>query len=215
VPRFRRPRSPVHLIRQVAAGALACLALVLALRPPPTAVGAPSEQATVPVVVAAADLAAGAVLAQGDLRATRLPTGLIPAGAVAEPADLTGQVLAAPLRSGEPVTDVRLVGPGLWSSVPDGQVAAPVRLADLAMATLLRAGDRVDVLAAVGDVDIGAATGPAPSAEVVAEPAATGGAGPGSGEESGLLLLAVPPDTARRLAAAGAGATLTVTLGGP
>ena len=55
----------------------------------------------------------------------------------AQGAELTGRVLAAPVRRGEPVTDVRVVGPGLWSQVPAGQVAAPVRLADLAVATLL------------------------------------------------------------------------------
>ncbi|MCZ2830177.1 RcpC/CpaB family pilus assembly protein [Modestobacter sp. VKM Ac-2986] len=133
---------------------------------------------------------------------------------------LTGAVLASPVRSGEPVTDVRVVGAGLWSAVPAGQVAAPVRLADLAVSTLLRAGDRVDVLA-TGDV---AAGGAGPAVQVVATgalvltaPAATGGDGPAGGapEPDGLLVLAVPPDTAGRLAAASASATLTVTLGRP
>jgi Flp pilus assembly protein CpaB len=117
------------------------------------------------------------------------------------------------------VTDVRVVGPGLWSQVPVDQVAAPVRLADLAVATLLRAGDRVDVLGAAG----GDPGGAAPVVEVVARsalvlsaPATTDtGAGVGTGAESGLLVLAVPPDTARQLAGAGAAGTLTVTLGRP
>ena len=217
MPRLRRPRSPVHLLRQVTAAALACLALVLALRPPPSAARSPGEQATTPVVVAADDESAGAVLTGTDLRTTRLPAGLVPAGTAAEPGELTGRTLAAPVRRGEPVTDVRVVGPGLWSSVPPGQVAAPVRLADLAVATLLRPGDRVDVLAAAGGDDGGG------SVEVVATAALVLTAPPGPGGDdvgpddttggSGLLVLAVPPDTAGRLAAAAAAGTLTVTLG--
>jgi pilus assembly protein CpaB len=37
----------------------------------------------------------------------------------------------------------------------------------------------------------------------------------GAADGTGLLVLAVAPETAQRLAAAGAGATLTVTLGRP
>ncbi|WP_164703329.1 Flp pilus assembly protein CpaB [Modestobacter sp. KNN46-3] len=218
MPRLRRPRSPVHLLRQVAAAALVCLALVLALRPPPSPPGQ-REQPTVPVVVAAADLPAGTVLTAGDLAAAELPTGLLPSGATADVAGLTGQLLAAPVRSGEPVTDVRLVGPGLWSAVPAGQVAAPVRLADLAVATLLRAGDRVDVLAAGAP---GAVAAPvvevvASGARVLTAPTPEVSDGPTAGTPAGggLLVLAVSPDTAARLAAAAATATLTVTLGRP
>jgi pilus assembly protein CpaB len=195
---------------------LAVLALVLAVRPPPASdVPAPGRP-TVPVAVAAADLPAGAVLTPGDLVVAALPPGGAPDGSAADPGELTGQVLAAPVRSGEVVTDVRVVGPGLWSSVPDGQVATPVRLADLAVATLLRPGDRVDVLAAAGENGSTAVEVVATGALVLTAP--PGGAGGDIGRDvasdaSGLLVLAVPPDTARRLAAAAAGGTLTVTLG--
>jgi pilus assembly protein CpaB len=204
----------VHLLRQVAAAVLACLALVLALRPPPAAPGAGADVPRVPVVVAAADLPAGAALGTGDLRVARFPADSAPAGVVTDVPQLTGAVLAAPLRSGEPVTDVRVVGPGLWSAVPAGQVAAPVRLADLAVSTLLRAGDRVDVLAA-GEASTegpGAAVVAAGALVLAAPTAPAEDAAPGS---TGLLVLAVPPETAAELAAAAATATLTVTLGRP
>ncbi|MGY1841163.1 MULTISPECIES: Flp pilus assembly protein CpaB [unclassified Modestobacter] len=214
--RLRRPRSPVHLLRQTAAAALAGLALVLALRPAPEP---PAGPVTVPVVVAAGDLPAGTALTADALTVARLPYATAPAGVAAEPGALAGQVLASPVRAGEPVTDVRLVGPGLWSAVPDGQVAAPVRLADLAVATLLRPGDRVDVLStAPGGA---AATGAGPSVEVVATDALVvtatappAGDGPTT-SDAGLLVLAVGPDTAGRLAAAAATGSLTVTLGRP
>jgi len=221
VPRFRRPRSPVHLLRQVAAAGLACLALLLALRPAPAGGGAPAAPSTVPVVVAGTDLTAGTVLTTELLGTALLPADVAPAGTAADPDALTGQVLASPVRAGEPLTDVRLVGPGLWSQVPDGQVAAPVRLADLAVSTLLRAGDRVDVLAATGG-GIGAAIdGGSPAVDVVAEDAlvltapVTDTAQDAGAAGSGLLVLAVDPATARVLAAAGTAGSLTVTLGRP
>jgi Flp pilus assembly protein CpaB len=203
----------VHLLRQVAAGLLVGLALVLALRPAPMA--GPPAASTVPVVVAATDLTAGTVLDPADLTLSELPTPLAPDGTSAEGSALAGQVLAAPVRRGEPVTDVRVVGPGLWSQVPAGQVAAPVRLADLAVATLLRPGDRVDVLASA------AGTG---AAEVVAAAALVLSAPPGAApdeesaiapEGAGLLVLAVSPETATVLAGAATTGTLTVTLGPP
>ncbi len=135
------------------------------------------------------------------------PVGTAPAGVVAEPDLLLGRVLAGAVRPGEPLTDTRLVGPGLTTLLPRSQVAAPVRLADLAVAGLVRTGDRVDVLA----------TAPgAAEAELLADGVLVLAAG-GSGEDpaAGLLLVAVDPATAARLAAAATTATLTVNLPPP
>lgn len=209
MPRLRRPSSPLHLFRQVAAVGLLVVALVLALRPAPAPAGdAPAP--TVPVVVATADRPAGTVLTEADLAVARLPPDLRPDGAGAEPDPLLGRVLAAPVRAGEPLTDVRLVGTGVTALLPPGQVAAPVRLADLAVAALVRSGDRIDVLATAEG---------SPTAEVVAEGALVlAAAGPGTatdGGSAGLLLVAVPPEVAARLAAAATAATLTITLPPP
>jgi pilus assembly protein CpaB len=210
---LRRPRSPLHLLRQVAAVLLVGLALALALRPPPPA--GPAAVSTVPVVVAATDLAAGTVLTPADLELAELPAPLVPDGASRQGSAVAGEVLAAPVRRGEVVTDVRVIGPGLWSQVPAGQVAAPVRLADLGVATLLRPGDRVDVLAS--GADTGAAEVVAAGALVLSAPS---GAPPdelsaGPSEGPGLLVLAVAPEVARTLAGAATTGSLTVTLGPP
>ncbi|MGY1760466.1 Flp pilus assembly protein CpaB [Geodermatophilus sp. SYSU D00779] len=196
--RFRRPRRPLHTTRQVLAALLAATALVLALRPAAAPASAP---AAVPVVVAAADLAAGAVLAAGDVAVTLYPPELRPAGTVEDPTAVVGQVLAGGVRSGEPLTDAALVGAGPTARLGPGQVAAPVRPADLAVSALVQPGDRVDVLA----TPPGAAR-----AEVVAAGAPVL-ATPGP-EDDGLLLLAVDADTAARLAAAATTATLTLSL---
>ena len=206
MPRFRRPRSPVHTARRVAAALLTVLALVLALRPPsdPAPDGAPE---VVPVAVSAHDLPAGAMLTAADLAIAHYPPDAVPAGAVEEPGRLVRRVLAGGVRAREPITDVRLVGRGLTALLPQGQVAAPVRLADLSVAALARTGDRVDVLATSPE---------ATTADVVAGSAlvlATTGADEGPG--AGLLLLAVDPATAARLAAAATTATLTVNLPRP
>jgi Flp pilus assembly protein CpaB len=82
-------------------------------------------------------------------------------------------------------------------------VAAPVRLADAGVAGLVRTGDRVDVLA----------TAPgAPEAAVVAGRALVLAASSAPDDPGGVLVLAVDPATAARLAAATTTSTLTVSL---
>ncbi len=197
MPRLRRPRSPVTLLRHCLAALLAAGALVLALRPADLPAAGPP--AGTPVVTAGADLPAGTVLDTAALGMTELPSSAVPAGSASDPAALAGRVLAAPLRAGEPVTDVRLVGPGLTALLPAGQVAAPVRLADLGVAGLATAGDRVDVLATASGA--GRAEVVARGALVLAAP-----------DDDGLLVLAVDEATAVTLAAAATTATLTLSL---
>ena len=204
MPRLRRPRSPVATARRTAAALLAATALFLALRPAPPAAPPPSA---VPVAVAALDLPAGTALSGQDVAVARLPPGVVPGGVVPEAKPLVGRVLAGAVRAGEPLTDARLVGPGLTALLPADQVAAPVRLADLAVAGLVHAGDRVDVLAALPDA--GRAEVVAGGALVLAAPR------PASADldpAAGLLVLAVDAATAARLAAVSTTATLTVSL---
>ena len=210
MPRLPRPRSPVHAARQAAAALLAGTALVLALRPVP-APAAMHRPALVPVAVAATDLAAGTALGFDRLATARLPPDAVPRGSSRNPAALVGRVLAGSVRAGEPLTDVRLVGPRLTDLLAADQVAAPVRLADLAVAALVHAGDRVDVLATAPDA--GHATVEAAGALVLAVgKAADGAAAAGEAAGGGLLVIAVDRATAARLAAATTTATLTVTL---
>jgi len=118
----------------VALGVLAGLHSV-ASPPPPTT----------PVLVAARDLPAGVVLTEGDLDLRDFASGTAPRGSVPL-GDALGRTLAAPLTAGEPVTDVRLVAPGLLEGYP-GLVAVPVRIPDPDAVRLLRVGDRIDLLA--------------------------------------------------------------------
>jgi Flp pilus assembly protein CpaB len=135
----RTVRRAVLRRRRLLAALLTAVAVATGIRavaaPPPARVG---------VLVAAHDLAPGAVIGADDLTEARFAPGTLPAGLADAP---EGRVLAAPLRAGEPVTDVRLLGHALTASYP-GLTAVPVRLPDAGMAGLLRAGDRIDLVAA-------------------------------------------------------------------
>lgn len=200
VPDLRRALSRRRglLAAGLAAGAVASSLSVLA----------PRAEAGVTVLTAAADLAAGTTLTAGDLRLAELPQGFAPTGALAAVDAALGRILAAPVRRGEALTDVRLAGSDLLGGRTDGAVAVPVRIADAASAALLTAGDRVDVLAAA------TAPGGQPSAQVVAAdaqvlavPTAVQDAGEGA-----LIVLAATPGVAARLAAAAVSGRLSITL---
>jgi Flp pilus assembly protein CpaB len=203
---------------------------------------APAPPPTRPVVVAARDLPAGHRLAADDLAVRDLPPPARPAGAVPDVPAALGRTVAAGVRRGEPLTDARLVGPGLLAGSPAGQVAAPVRVADPAEAALVRPGDVVDVLAvttaqvtsttpaATADGE-GAAAGALeePAPPMVAPAAATVAAGvrvlaTTSADDAGgtgldglggaLVVVATDAATARALAAAAAVARLSLVIRG-
>jgi Flp pilus assembly protein CpaB len=185
--------------RRLLAAALVALAVGAALP-----VLAPAAPGGVPVLTAARDLPAGAVLATADLVSSTSPSA--PDGAL-DRAELEGRLLAGPVRRGEVVTDVRLVGRALLDGLGTSLVATPVRLADPASALLLRSGDVVDVLAASTREDgPGYAEVVAAAARVVAVPAAA------PEDEGALVVVAVPERTASRLAASAVSSRLSVVV---
>jgi Flp pilus assembly protein CpaB len=133
----RRVRRAVLARRRLLAALLAGVAVAAGVQataaPPPPAVA---------VLTAARDLPAGAVIGDDDLVAVGFAPGSVPSGAARNP---VGRTLAAPVRRGEPVTDVRLVGPALTAGDP-GLTAVPVRLPDAGMVALLEVGDRIDLI---------------------------------------------------------------------
>lgn len=205
--RWRRTRRAVLARRRALAALLVAAAALAGLR----AVAAPAPD-TVDVLVAAHDLPAGEPLRTEDLTQVAWPTGTAPAG----PADAVGRVLAAPLRAGEPVTDVRLTGPDLASTTP-GLAAVPIRLPDPGIAGLLRAGDRVDLLAT--DPADGVTEEVAAQVLVLAVPGTghddAGGShgGAGSVPAGRLVVVAVPPGLVPTLVSASVTRLLSVAFG--
>ncbi|MCD5352838.1 RcpC/CpaB family pilus assembly protein [Kineosporia mesophila] len=200
----------------------------------------PASPTMVRVMVASQDLSAGRRLSSGDLEVASWPAGLAPSGRLS--ADPAGQVLAAPVREGEALTDARLLGPGLLRGLPAGTVAVPVRLTDPGSAALVRAGDHVDVIAGTASTWSADEAGgssrsspatierPARNALVLAVSGHTravggetgGGVGLGAvgggvttGDDdalAGLLVLAVQAGEADRLAGAVTGASVSVVV---
>lgn len=188
-----------RLLAAALAGA-AVLAGLHAVAPPPP----PTE----PVLTAARDLPSGAVLGVDDLVVMRLPAGVAPDGATTR-SDAVGRTLAAPVRRGEAVTDVRLIGPGLLDGYP-GAVAVPLRIPDAGSVGLLRVGDRVDLWATDPQAGSGAAEGVARDVPVVALPAPDQDVA--SGLPGRLVVVAAPEEAVPGVVAHAARGLLGVTV---
>jgi Flp pilus assembly protein CpaB len=200
----RRRRAVRRLVlsrRRPLAALLAAAAVVAGLhelRPPPPDV--------VAVLTAARDLPAGTTLHEQDLRSVDYASGTAPTGLAS---DAVGRVLAGPVRAGEPLTDVRLVGAALAAAYP-GSVAIPVRLPDAGMAALLHAGDRIDLVAA--DPQGGAARVVASDLVVVALPRPDEES-MASGMPGRLVVLAAPEAVREDVAQAAVTGFLSFTYG--
>ena len=183
---------------------LAGLAVLVAVRanaapPPPTST----------VLTAARDLPAGTILAADDLVRVEFAPDSVPTGVLPRPAAAVGRTTTGPIRAGEALTNARLVAPGLLTGYP-GRVAAPVRIGDADTVRLLRVGDRITLIAAdpqgeVAPVEVAAAV------PVIAIPRTRSGSS--SGLTGGaLVVVAVPPDTAREIAGHAVASFLTAVV---
>ncbi|KLU11267.1 SAF domain-containing protein [Kocuria sp. SM24M-10] len=201
-------RSALSRRRRLAAAVLVSLALglvVLRLGPP--------RAGTVPVVTAAEALPAGTVLGPEQLAVAAYPRGLVPEGAVADPAELAGRTLAGAAGTGQPLTGSTVVGPGLLTGRPPGATAVTLRIDDPAVLQHVRAGDHVDVVGLSDDAPADAdlpderrVLGRALPVLWVPDPASGAGGGllaASPGEEAGLLVVGAPHEDAARLAGAG------------
>lgn len=196
--RLRAVRRQLLLRRRLVAALLTGVAVLAGLR-----AVSPEPGATVVVPTAARDLSGGEVLGADDVALIRVAPDRVPDG-VAD--DAVGRVLASPVRRGEALTDVRLVGPSLAQAHP-GLTVLPVRLPDEGMASLLHPGDRVTLLAT--DPGTGDAQRLADDALVVAVPSSAP-AGPVGGNGGALVVLGLAPEVALDVTGASLGQYLTV-----
>ena len=214
-------RTPGHRRGVVVRRAIAVALLIAALA---SALSAAKELPRVPVF--SRDLPAGAELALADVDLARLPSSSIPDSAVAaKPEELTGRVITAAAGKGEVITDARLLGEELVSSLVGGSEDAaarmiPVKLAEPDIIPHLHHGDTVDVVTAVdaasspSDVGEGEASTP-PTARVIATGGRVVSTSSAEGEaSSSTVLLALPHDHANDVAAASLSQPLTVVIVG-
>jgi pilus assembly protein CpaB len=203
---LRDLRRAVSKHRRLLAATMAAAAVALAI-------GAvrPEPPATTHVVTAVRDLTAGSDVHRGDVSVHSVPASAVPDGALRRAADAVGQVLAAPVRRGETLTDVRLVGESSARGYGPGRVGTPVRIADSGVASLLWPCSVVDVLAVPTAAGLDA-TGPAKVVAARVRVVAVPDPG-GSGSTSGtLVVVAATPEQAAALTRAAAGSRLSVTL---
>jgi Flp pilus assembly protein CpaB len=166
---------------------------------------------TFTVLVASRDLAAGRILTATAVRPETLPRAAAPHGVLRPGDQIAGRRLAAPVRQGEPLTDVRFAdaAPAPAARGP-GTMSVPVRLADADTAALLRPGDHVDVLAIPAGAESGPATVVAHDLPVVAVPRPRAA----SATDGALVVLAASEQVAGVLAGTAA-ARVTVALHPP
>ena len=151
---------------------------------------------TIPTVVATADVAAGEVVGPDDVDVTQWPAASRPPPASSDPATIVGRRAAAAIRSGEPLTEQRVMGPSLLAATGPNAVAVALPSDPLAASGLVRPGDRVDV---VGEVSGTVRT------LVTAAPVLT------VSTETGTVV-AVPSDAAPALVAAVAADAIALVL---
>ncbi|OZC52562.1 hypothetical protein CH286_03080 [Rhodococcus sp. WWJCD1] len=191
--------------RRVAAGALVALAAVLF-------VDDAAGDDRVEVITAGRDLTPGTVLAPADVVVSDWDSASVPEGALIDTGAVDGQTLTGPVRAGELLTDVRLLGSRTATTALGTEArVVPVHLADAGVSDLLREGDQVDVLTVEVQEDPNAV----PAARVLASGAVvvlvSADAG-GSRQRDRVVLLALPTDDATTVAAASLVSALTVTL---
>ncbi len=117
---------------------------------------------TVPVAVAAVDLAWGTVLSNQMIRTAQFPKTGLPPGQIPNPATIPGRTLLYPVAANEPIFESRLAP----TSVKGGGVSAVVTPKKRAMAVkvdkvigvsgFIHPGNRVDVLATIPEGKRGA-----------------------------------------------------------
>lgn len=205
--RLRQLLQPdwVHTVaaRRAAAAALVLLAGVAALRDNPD-----GERGR--AVVAARDLAPGIALTADDIRVENRLSETLPDGFAVDPEQMVGSTTAGPVRRGEVITDVRVLGSRLAESAagPDARIV-PLHLADNAVLDLVRSGDLVDILAAP-------ATEPEAEPRLVATDAVVVLVSPkpkiATDAGDRVVLVALPKAAANNVAGAALVQTVTLTL---
>lgn len=214
----RGTRFRTATVRKIAAVVLATLGVVLFFR-------GDLATDTVAVVVSSRDLTPGQVIADSDVEMREIDSKQLPEGVVSDTDLVVGRTVAGPIRSGETVTDVRVLSPrlaGLSVGTDDARIV-PVRLADAAVADMLRSGDVVDVLTVGPDTSRPDTPHPDTPNESVADKApqilAAGAvvalvttSESTRNQQEQVILLALPTPAANVVAAASLSNAITVTF---
>ncbi|MBO3129918.1 SAF domain-containing protein [Dermatophilus congolensis] len=130
------------LLRKALAGLLTIIAVWLF-----TTVLGLTRGAEASAWVAIRDMEAGEQLTENDVRSVPIEASLLTpaANAITREYLASGNVLTAPITSGEVVTASRLRSPDSFDKLPADRRAVRIPLADVGSASILRAGSHVDI----------------------------------------------------------------------
>ncbi|MER2242915.1 SAF domain-containing protein, partial [Rhodococcus sp. (in: high G+C Gram-positive bacteria)] len=171
------------------------------------------------------DHLSGSEIANSDVEIREIDSKQLPEGVVSDTGLVVGRTVAGPIRTGETVTDVRVLSPrlaGLSVGTDDARIV-PVRLADAAVADMLRSGDVVDVLTVGPDTSRTDTSHPDTPNESIADKApqilAAGAvvalvtkSESTRNQQEQVILLALPTPAANVVAAASLSNAITVTF---
>ena len=110
---------------------------------------------TMPTVVAVSDVAAGEIVQAEDVQVVAWPADSHPPPAAASAEAIVGRRATAMIRSGEPLTEQRVVGPSVLAGAGPDAVAVSLPADRWSGSGLIRPGDLVNV---VGQTDGGPRT---------------------------------------------------------
>lgn len=214
-----RRRIQMTLVLTVALGAAAIASLIV-YRALSTREAAQAPR-TVATVVAARALPLGALVTREDLRIVAWPDGSAVSGALGSVEDAADRGLIAPVVENEPITESKLAprgaGTGLGPAIPSGMRAISVRVDEvIAVAGFISPGAQVDVVAIMQHRDANMARVIVSNARVLAVGARTDAdASDAARRPATVATLLVTPEDADRIALAGAGGRLMLTLRHP
>lgn len=172
------------------------------------------QPAVTAVVITGKQLPAGKTLARDDLVVAHVPAGLVPDGALTDPSDVAGEVLVSALPRGMPIPRQLLLSADFLTLAPPGEVIVSVTIIGDGTEDLAQPGMTVSVYAPPDEFSEDS------QAILVAEHATVVGHGrvpEGGGllsdsDNTRVIFLAIPEDTATMILAYGTRTAMRVVL---
>ncbi len=147
------------------------------------------------VIITTRDLPLGATLSADDLAVVKVPTTVVPQGALSDAQSIIGRTLTGPVTRGTMLTEVSTTS--LREISDNGRALVPFRVKDASLVALLEVGRHIKV---VGSATDGSVINVADDVEIVnLPPPQDTGIGSSNGA---LIVVAADNETAARLAAA-------------
>lgn len=172
------------------------------------------QPAVTAVIVAGKQLPAGKALVRDDLVVAHVPAELVPDGALTNLSDATGEVLVSALPRGMPIPSSLLLSADFLGLAPPGEVIVSVTIIGDGTEDLAQPGTTVSVYAPPDDFsETSKATLVVDHATVVGHGRVPEGGGLFSdSDNTQVIFLAVPKDTATMILAYGTRTAMRVVL---